>query len=199
MKTGIKQLLIGLAVASALCATSVNAQWYKDENGKNQWRDDVTKPIGKSSGSTDDNAAVARTRRQVLMLDDLYKTAVVAITEHYVHDPSTLSAASAAKVLFGAMKAKGWHDARLLGFTDVLFNASENKPKDDFERVAKEKILAGAASYEAVETQGGKKYSAWQQQSRCHGKMRHVSCQLQRRERHHRSNFLYFTSHQVNH
>ena len=158
MKTGIKQLLIGLAVASALCATSVNAnKWYKDENGKNQWRDDVTKPIGKSSGSTDDNAAVVRTRRQVLMLDDLYKTAVVAITEHYVNDPSTLSAASAAKVLFAAMKARGWHDARLLGFTDVLFNASENKPKDDFERVAKEKILGGAASYEAVETQGGKK------------------------------------------
>ncbi len=157
MKTGIKQLLIGLAVVSALCATSVNAQWYKDENGNNQWRDEVTKPIGKSSGSTDDNAAVARTRQQVLMLDDLYKTAVVAITEHYVNDPSTLSAASAAKVLFAAMKAKGWHDARLLGFTDVLFNASENKPKDDFERVAKEKILGGAASYEAVETQGGKK------------------------------------------
>ena len=107
MKTGIKQLLIGLAVASTLCATSVNAKWYKDENGKNQWRDDVTKPIGKSSGSTDDNAAVARTRQQVLMLDDLYKTAIVAITEHYVNDPSILSAASAAKVLFAAMKAKG--------------------------------------------------------------------------------------------
>ena len=108
MKTGIKQLLIGLVVASALCVTSVNAKWYKDENGKNQWRDDVTKPTGKSNGSTDDNnAAVARTRQQVLMLDDLYKTAVVAITEHYVNDPSTLSAASAAKVLFAAMKAKG--------------------------------------------------------------------------------------------
>jgi len=88
MKTGIKQLLVGLAVASALCATSVDAKWYKDENGKTQWRDDVIKPTGKSSGSTDDNAAVARTRQQVLMLDDLYKTAVVAITEHYVNDPS---------------------------------------------------------------------------------------------------------------
>jgi hypothetical protein len=157
MKTRIKQLLIGLTVASALCATSVNAKWYKDENGKSQWQDDISKSTGNSnSGGGPDKAAIARTRQQVLMLDDLYKTAVVAITEHYVKDPSTLSAASAAKVLFAAMKAKGWHDARLLGFTNVLFNPSENKPKDDFERAAKQKILAGAANYEAVETQGGK-------------------------------------------
>lgn len=156
MKTKIKQLLIGLTVASTFCATGVNAEWYNDKNGKKQWRDDVSKSTGKSSGTTGNQAAVNRTRQQVLMLDDLYKTAVVAITEHYVKDPSTLSAASAAKVLFAAMKSKGWHDARLLGFTDALHNPSENKPKDDFEQTAKQKILAGAASYEAVETQNGK-------------------------------------------
>ena len=156
MKTEIKQRLIGFTLASLVCATSANAAWYTDENGKKQWRDDVSKTAGKSTGASSDQAAVDRTRQQVLMLDDLYKTAVVAITEHYVTDPSVLSAASAAKALFAAMKAKGWHDARLLGFTDVLFNAKDNNPKDDFEKTAKAKILAGAASYEAVETQGGK-------------------------------------------
>ncbi len=132
MKFKIKKIFIGFTVAITLCTTSV------------------------SNSATDNQAAIDRTRQQVLMLDDLYKTAVVAITEHYVKDPSTLSAASAAKALFAAMKAKGWHDARLLGFTDVLFNASDNTPKDDFEKTAKQKIMAGAASYEAVETQGDK-------------------------------------------
>jgi len=33
-----------------------------------------------------DPAAVERARKQVRMLDDLYKTAVVLITEHYVHE-----------------------------------------------------------------------------------------------------------------
>ena len=41
------------------------------------------------------------------MLDDLYKTVVVLVTEHYVTDPSILSAASAAKALFAAMKDGG--------------------------------------------------------------------------------------------
>ena len=36
-----------------------------------------------------DDASVARTREQIRMLDDLYKTAVVLITEHYVNSPST--------------------------------------------------------------------------------------------------------------
>ena len=157
MNIGIKQLLIGLIVVSALCATSVNAKWYTDENGTQQWRDEVTRPKGKSSVLADEKAAIARTRRHVQMLDDLYKTAVVAITQHYVTDPSILSAASAAKALFAAMKTKGWHDARLLGFTDVLTNPGDNAPKDDFERTAKQKILAGASSYEAIETQGGNK------------------------------------------
>ena len=40
--------------------------------------------------------AVERTRKTVRMLDDLYKTAVVAITTHYVNDTDDLSAGSAA-------------------------------------------------------------------------------------------------------
>lgn len=111
-----------------------------------------------SKKSASQDAAVARTRKQIQMLDDLYKTAVVLITEHYVNDPSTLSAATASKALFAAMKEKGWHEARLLGFTDVLFNASENAPQDEFEKTAESKLLEGAASYEEVANIGGREY-----------------------------------------
>ncbi|MGH8498256.1 MAG: c-type heme family protein [Methylococcales bacterium] len=104
----------------------------------------------KANNNSGRDAAVARTRKQIQMLDDLYKTAVVLITEHYVNDPSTLSAATASKALFAAMKKKGWHDARLLGFTDVLFNPVENAPQDDFEKTTKSKLLEGAATYEEV-------------------------------------------------
>lgn len=109
------------------------------------------------ASSTAQDAAVDRTREQVKMLDDLYKTAVVLITEHYVDDPSTLSAASAAKALFDAMKKKGWHDVRLVGLTDAIVN-DVNKPMDAFEREAKTKLLAGEASHEAVVTESGKRY-----------------------------------------
>ena len=34
---------------------------------------------------------VLRTRQQIEMLDDLYKTAIVLITDHYVTDPSKFS------------------------------------------------------------------------------------------------------------
>jgi hypothetical protein len=159
-----KNLLIGLSVVCALSfSTLSNAKWTT-KDGKTIWVDDgataSSNNVASQSGGTDqsDKAAVDRTRNQILMLDDLYKTAVVAITEHYVNDPSTLSAASAAKVLFAAMKKNGWHEARLLGFTDVLFNASENAPKDEFENKAKEALLGGAANYEEVVSTGNKQY-----------------------------------------
>ncbi len=104
-----------------------------------------------------EDPAVTRTRQQTLMLDDLYKTVIVLVTEHYVKDPSVLSAASAGKALFAAMSDKGWHDVRLVGFTDVITNP-ENKPMDKFEQTAKEKLLAGEGSYEEVITKDGKRY-----------------------------------------
>ena len=102
--------------------------------------------------------AVERTKKQIMMLDDLYKTAVVLITEHYVKDPATLAAATASKAIFKAMKEKGWHEARILGYTDVLINAAENTPGAGFDTKAKERIMAGAASYSEVVEEGGKPY-----------------------------------------
>ena len=101
--------------------------------------------------------AVARARREVKMLDDLYKTAVVLITETYVKDESSVSAGEAAQKIFAAMKKNGWHDARLLDASGRPVNA-ENKPKDDFERTAIKRILAGDAQYDEVVKEGDKRY-----------------------------------------
>ena len=161
----LKNVVISLTIFCAFSIGSITEAKWVTKDGKTTWVDDEkSSPIkaatadGTVAESNTDTAAVDRTRKQILMLDDLYKTAVVAITEHYVNDPSTLSAASAAKVLFAAMKKNGWHEARLLGFTDVLFNASENAPKDEFENKAKEALLGGAANYEEVVSKGGKDY-----------------------------------------
>jgi hypothetical protein len=117
----------------------------------------VLAPAGHAKSGGVDAASLARTREQVRMLDDLYKTAVVLITEHYVETPFTLSAATAAKALFGEMQKKGWHQVRLLGLTKALVNR-ENAPADDFERAAAAKLRAGEPSHEQVVTERGVAY-----------------------------------------
>ncbi|MGX2040600.1 c-type heme family protein [Methylocaldum sp. MU1018] len=106
----------------------------------------------------EEDAAVARTVDQVKMLDALYKTAIVLITEHYVENPSSVSAATASKLLFADMKKNGFHEVRLLGFTDQLTNPEENTPKGDFEETAKQKLLSGEESYKRVIKEGDKRY-----------------------------------------
>lgn len=101
--------------------------------------------------------AVERTRKQVRMLDDLYKTAVVLITEHYVTENSDLPAGTAAIALFDAMKKKGWHDVRLLDATGQPIE-KKNSPQDDFERGAVKALKAGKAWHEEVVDKDGKKY-----------------------------------------
>lgn len=124
-----------------------------------QLRSGATKAQEQPAGQKSDNdAAVQRTRRMIQMLDDLNKTAIVAITEHYVNSPGDLSAATASKVLFKALKDKGYVETRLLGWVDPLFNPMENAPQDDFEKQAKEKLLAGEATYEQVVEENGKRY-----------------------------------------
>lgn len=106
----------------------------------------------------DEDPEVTRTRQHVEMLDTLYKTAIVLITDKYVTDPSKFSGASAAKMMFDAMKESGYHEVRLVGLTDVMVNPGINAPQDAFEEAAKEKILAGEATHEEVVTIDGKRY-----------------------------------------
>jgi len=113
---------------------------------------DAAKPAKKKK-----DPAVERTRKQVRMLDDLYKTVVVLITEHYVTEESDLPAGSAAKALFSAMKARGWHDVRLLDATGEPIEDT-NSPTKGFERDAVEKLKSGEAWVDKIIEKDGKRY-----------------------------------------
>src|SRR5262245_63707696 len=126
--------LIALAAASAWLSTGSRAE-------------------DKAAG----DAALARTRKQVQMLDDLYKTAIVLVTENYVDEASDLAAGSAFQKLFEAMRKKGYHDVRLLDATGQPYD-DENLPRDEFEKAAIAALKAGKPTYEQVVVTDGKRY-----------------------------------------
>jgi hypothetical protein len=101
--------------------------------------------------------ALERTRKQVRMLDDLYKTSIVLITENFVAESSDLPAGSAFQALFDAMKEKGWHEVRLLDATGEPYD-EDNSPKDDFEKQAVKDLKAGKGWVEKVIEKDGKRY-----------------------------------------
>lgn len=100
--------------------------------------------------------ALERARREVRMLDDLYKTAVVLITDNYVNKVGDVAAGELARDLFGAMQKKGWHEARLVDATGKPINR-ENRPRDEFETKAIEKIRGGQAYYEEIVQEKGRR------------------------------------------
>lgn len=110
---------------------------------------DETKKPGKK--------AVERTRKTVRMLDDVYKTAVVLITDKYVNDEDDFAAGSAAIALFEAIEKKGWHTVRLLDATGQPYD-EDNSPKTEFEKNAVKALLGGKDYYEEVLTKDGKQY-----------------------------------------
>jgi len=101
--------------------------------------------------------AVERARREVKMLDDIYKTAIVLITEHYVHDDTDLAAGSAFKALFEAVDKKGWHKVRLVDATGHPYS-DENLPKAGFEKDAIKQLLEGKPAVDKVVVEGDKKF-----------------------------------------
>jgi Protein of unknown function (DUF3365) len=102
-------------------------------------------------------ASLDRARREVRLLDDIYKTAIVLITKHYVEEKSSLAAGEAFKLLFQSMDEKGWHEVRLIDAAGEPIN-DDNKPSDDFEREAVKALLAGKSTFEKVETKDGAQY-----------------------------------------
>lgn len=109
------------------------------------------------AGQKTEDEAVARARREIRLLDDLYKTVVVLVTEHYVNNPTDLAAGEAAVALFAVMKEKGWHEAALVDATGDPINP-ENLPRNDFERTAIKKILNGASYYDEIIEEDGKRF-----------------------------------------
>jgi hypothetical protein len=141
----VKRVLVSgliLGACAALLSTIVSNQGTAEEAKKK------TPP---------QDAAVERARREVRMLDDIYKTAVVLVTEHYVKTDSDLAAGSAFKVLFDSIAKKGWHEARLVDATGQPYS-DLNLPKEGFEKKAIAELLAGKPSYDQVITEDGKRY-----------------------------------------
>lgn len=114
--------------------------------------------LGAPKGAdTEKDRNLERARREVKLLDDIYKTAIVLITQHYVDEDSDLPAGEAFKVLFAGMKEKGWHEVRLLDATGEPLN-DENKPQDKFEKSAIAALLDGKPYYEELIDKDGKEY-----------------------------------------
>lgn len=100
---------------------------------------------------------VEQARREVRLLDDLYKTAIVYMNDVYVEDADSVAAGETARKLFAAMKAKGWHEARLVDATGEPLN-DENKPQNDFEKAAIQKIRTGELYYDKVVREDDRNY-----------------------------------------
>jgi len=105
------------------------------------------------AGQGKDDAALERTREQVRMLDDLYKTAVVRISSTYVTRDDDVPAIMIAKQIFTAMRKNKWHSARLVDATGDPIN-DENSPATDFEKEAYQAIRSGTPYFERVEGRG---------------------------------------------
>ncbi len=109
------------------------------------------------SGSTAADPSLERTRREVRLLDDIYKTSIVLITTHYVDDKDSLPAGSAFRALFQEVEKKGWHEVRLVDGTGDPYNP-ENAPKSGFEQRAMKQLVSGESSYEEVIVEGNQSY-----------------------------------------
>jgi hypothetical protein len=132
-----------IALLTALSALALGIVLQTRSNAEN--KDDRSDP------------ALERTRKQVRMLDDLYKSAIVLITDKYVHSDADLPAGTAFQALFGAMKKKGWHEVRLVDATGEPLVA-KNSPADDFEKEAIKRLLAGQTGHEQVVEKNNQRY-----------------------------------------
>lgn len=133
------RIVLGLAGSAALAALALT----------------FAAPTDAADKTLPDKAALERTREQVKMLDDLYKTAVVGITQLYVNQQADKPAALAAKAVFEAMGKKGWHNARLVDASGDPKNA-ENVAKSDFEKKAVTAMKAGKKTFEEIGESDGK-------------------------------------------
>ena len=110
-------------------------------------------PAARAEAEGNADPALDRTREQVKMLDDLYKTAVVTISNTYVTRPDAVPSIMIAKQVFTAMRKNKWHSARLVDGTGSPIN-DENAPTTDFEKAAFKAIRSGKPYYEQVVGEG---------------------------------------------
>lgn len=104
-----------------------------------------------------DAAALERTRKQVRMLDDIYKSTVVLITDKYVNSEKDYPAGRAAIRLFADISKKGHHEVRLIDVSGQPYNPA-NVAKDDFDTEGVKQLKAGKTFYDQVIEKDGKPY-----------------------------------------
>jgi hypothetical protein len=104
-----------------------------------------------------DEAAVERARKAVKMLDDVYKTAIVLITDKYVETNKDYPAGRLAVIWFKNLSGKGHHQVRLIDATGEPDNP-RNVAEDDFEKKGVKELKAGKAYYDEVVMKDGKTY-----------------------------------------
>ncbi len=112
-------------------------------------------PNQKSAADAPDPKSVDRARRTVRMLDDVYKTAVVLITDKYVNKEDDFPAGSAAVAWFEAINQKGWHGVRIIDVTGSPYD-DKNVAKDAFEKEGVKRLKEGKDYYEQVVDKDGK-------------------------------------------
>ena len=96
-------------------------------------------------------------RREVRLLDDLYKTTIVLMNNTYVKDSNNTAAAEVARDTFAAMQKNKWHEAHWLDATGKPMNA-DNAPRDDFEKQAIKRLLKGEKYCDEIVGEGDHKY-----------------------------------------
>ena len=117
----------------------------------------VTCTLAQDAKAPKPDRPLERTRKTVRMLDDIYKTAVVLITDKYVNKEGDFPAGSAAIALFDAVKQKGWHEVKLLDVTGKPYD-EKNVPKDEFEKNAAKELKSGKAYVDQVEKRDDGRY-----------------------------------------
>jgi len=95
-----------------------------------------------ASAQTVDPAALARTRKQVKVLDGIYKNAIVLVTTHFVSEKADMPAGTAFKKLFDVARENDWHHVRLVDATGDPYDA-ENVAVSEFEKSAIPQLVAG--------------------------------------------------------
>lgn len=111
--------------------------------------------IGTTTAQTVDPDALARTRKQVKVLDGIYKNAIVLVTTHFVSEKSDMPAGTAFKKLFDVARENDWHHVRLIDATGDPYDA-ENVAKSDFEKSAVKQLVAGKDYVEQAVFRDGK-------------------------------------------
>lgn len=104
-----------------------------------------------------DRANVERARKEVHMLDGIYKDVIVLITDKYVNSLKDYPAGRAAVVLFRQITKGGSHEVRLLDVSGEP-NNPKNVASDAFEEAGVKEIKAGKEYYDAVVPKDGKSY-----------------------------------------